>query len=712
MSLNMMGSIDKSKAARLHKINSKRKRSDQFQILPVVLASIFIVLILEMLSRRSINKGLEFVFVNPLMFLFNILIVLLTLTVTMLFSRRTFFLIVISVAWLSLGIINYIILCFRSTPFTAMDFYLIKSAIGLIPYYLNTFQLILIIGITMIIIIAMIYLWKKVKKLRRQYKISILIMGLSSVLMLLLTSMALDVGKLSKEFGNLPDAYSDYGFVYCFTNSVFERGIHKPEAYSIKQINRVLNQINRRSTKIYSNDNTVFSMENSSYSEKNPNVIMIQLESFFDVNQLLDFTFSENPVPNFTNLKQEYSSGYLRVPAYGAGTINTEFEILTGMNTDFFGTGEYPFRTILKSTTCESICYNLSELGYQSYAIHNNTGTFYSRNNIYRKIGFDHFCSIEYMNNVFYNPIGWAKDHVLTEQIMKALSADDSRNFIYTITVQPHGKYPSKAVDDNKKITVSTDPGKRLSMEVSLGYDKIKATDRNYNPDDSYLNQIEYYVNQLYDTDQFIGDLIQALSDCKEPAMVLLFGDHLPPLSFEDDDLLTNNKFLTEYVLWSNFPMKNVKQDLNAYQLNAYLMSRLGFDNGIITKFHQRCIGTPDYQENLKLLQYDMLYGKRYVYGRKNPYQESILHMGILDAKISDVEEDDEKITIYGENFTPCSVVYINDHPKKTTFMSESALLIPYEDIADKEIYVAQVTQGKKILSKSELWSILKKEEQ
>ena len=58
---------------------------------------------------------------------------------------------------------------------------------------------------------------------------------------------------------------------------------------------------------------------------------------------------------------ENFSSSYLYVPSIGAGTANTEFEVITGMNLDFFGPGEYPYKTILLETTCESIGYVLPE---------------------------------------------------------------------------------------------------------------------------------------------------------------------------------------------------------------------------------------------------------------------------------------------------------------------------------------------------------------
>lgn len=99
----------------------------------------------------------------------------------------------------------------------------------------------------------------------------------------------------------------------------------------------------------------------------------------------------------------------MKVPSVGAGTANTEFEILTGMTLDYFGAGEYPYKTVLQDETCESMAYNLRELGYRTGVLHNNTGSFYSRNKVFANLGFDYFVSSEYMENLSYNPIGWAK---------------------------------------------------------------------------------------------------------------------------------------------------------------------------------------------------------------------------------------------------------------------------------------------------------------
>ena len=51
-------------------------------------------------------------------------------------------------------------------------------------------------------------------------------------------------------------------------------------------------------------------------------------------------------------MASEYSSGYCQVPSIGAGTANTEFEMLTGMSMRYFGPGEYPYKSYLKGKDC------------------------------------------------------------------------------------------------------------------------------------------------------------------------------------------------------------------------------------------------------------------------------------------------------------------------------------------------------------------------
>ena len=103
---------------------------------------------------------------------------------------------------------------------------------------------------------------------------------------------------------------------------------------------------------------------------------------------------------------------------------------MTGISVKFFGPGEYPYKSILREVTCESTPYDLRPLGYTSHAIHNHRGAFYGRNKVFSNMGFDTFTSLEYMNNVMKTPRNWAKDGVLTEQILDALGSSEGPDYI------------------------------------------------------------------------------------------------------------------------------------------------------------------------------------------------------------------------------------------------------------------------------------------
>ena len=77
--------------------------------------------------------------------------------------------------------------------------------------------------------------------------------------------------------------------------------------------------------------------------------------------------------------------------------------------------------------------------------------------------------------------------------------------------------------------------------------------------------------------------------------------------------------------------------DINAYELNSEIMSRLGMSVGMMNKYQQNYKDDINYKQNLEALSYDMLYGKRYIYGETNPFKKTDLKMGVKDIKVTDV---------------------------------------------------------------------------
>ncbi|MDY4976088.1 MAG: LTA synthase family protein, partial [Clostridia bacterium] len=328
-----------------------------------------------------------------------------------------------------------------------------------------------------------------------------------------------------------------------------------------------------------------------------------------------------------------------------------------------------------QESTCESLAYNLKERGYRTHAIHNHKGTFYDRNLVYANLGFDDFISAENMEPLEYTPRNWEKDGILTNQILKCLDSTEQQDFVFTVTVQTHGKYPT-----NRRSYV-----RHVRVEAEKNETKDQAKRR---------HQLEYYANQVYETDLFVGDLIQALEQRGEPTILLLYGDHLPALDLTEEDLTDGNLYQTDYVIWDNLGLEKQDGFLHCYQMSSTLMERIGFSNGLMTKYHQNCRQDSYYYENMGILEYDMLYGSRYSYGEGEiPYQPTELRFGLADVVITDVVSSDEGVvTVYGENFTTHSKLYINEEKyNDTVYIDEHTLTLPGKWLQPEDkIYVGQ----------------------
>lgn len=600
----------------------------------------------EILSRKSFLSVLYYIQDRPLIFLYNSLVIAFTVSFALLTRKRVFGFSLLAIVWLLMGTVNSVMLVFRTTPLTAQDFLLLKSAYSVMGSYLTAGQTAWITAGMALLLVFIAVLFKRapVRRERISYRNVAFYIGALFLSAYFATLAGIQSGLLSDRFGNIGDAYLEYGFPYCFGNSLLNTGIDRPSDYSPQIVDELIAEVEKP-------------IPHSAYPEliqkeeqEKPNIIFLQLESFFDPAHIRGAEFSENPLPNFTSMRRLYSSGYLWVPSVGAGTANTEFEVITGMDLDFFGPGEYPYKTILKETTCESIAYNLREEGYKSHVLHNNDGTFYERNQVFPQLGFDSFTSLEYMYPEEFTPMGWAKDSILTGEIKKSLESTKERDVIYVISTQGHGSYPPEKREDSR----------------------IRATYKG----EEESGSLEYYVNQIYEMDCFIGDLTRMLKDYPERVILAMYGDHLPGFAFINEDLTNGDIYQTEYIIWDNYGLAKRDNDLEAYQLAACVMERAGLHSGLLTRFHQVFRGEEDYLEKLELLQYDMLYGKREIYGGENPYQPTKLSMGTEPILLDRVLAEEGGCIVQGSGFTRYSHVMINGEYVETEYESPEELAI------------------------------------
>ena len=128
--------------------------------------SVFEVVLLEMLGRRSLLSPFVFIFHNPLVFLYNILIVYFTLSLALLFKRRGFAMGLIFLLWTAVGIINFVLLGYRITPFSAIDFIMFSDVLSMFNIYFNLVQRIAIVLGIILFIIIIVLAFLKIPKIK------------------------------------------------------------------------------------------------------------------------------------------------------------------------------------------------------------------------------------------------------------------------------------------------------------------------------------------------------------------------------------------------------------------------------------------------------------------------------------------------------------------------------------------------------------------
>lgn len=607
------------------KIVLKIKKGEIFCAVVIAFAITFI---LEMLGRRSFLAGIAFLFESPLLFLYNVLIVLVTLSLALFMRKRFFGFALVALFWIAIGITNFITQSMRILPLTSIDF--ANVTLNLLIVYIGVLGVVFLVAGSLASIAAFFFIYRKFPRLHAYGAMrALLTVLLLSAVMIAFSVFAIPVVAESEdEPMNINETYEKYGFAASFTRTFVDKGLREPENYSENYIKTNLpSSLFPRKTDV-------------------PNVIFVQLESFFDAKYISGISYSSDPCPVFTHLKDTCISGLVSVPSIGAGTVNTEFEVLSGMNIDFFGLGEYPYQSVLQEKSCETAASVFRSYGLTSTAIHNYEGTFYNRNTVYANLGFDTFIPVEFMTNTEKNSIGWVKDKAVLPYIEKTLEKTESRDFVFCVTVQAHGRYPNDS-EIQREITVNGTE-ERLRAEY------------------------EYYINEIHEVDMFIGALVSYFESFEEPVVLVLYGDHLPCLTGLESDRLTHGTaYTTEYVIWSNIGLDGKDKDIEAYQLSSYLFELLEINGGVMPMCHSEYSGKENYDEITELFQYDILFGQNYSSAK---CERTTLTFGTGDIAVTSVNMVGNILYVHGSGFNEYSAVYSGGIARNTEYVSPTIL--------------------------------------
>ena len=329
-------------------------------------------------------------------------------------------------------------------------------------------------------------------------------------------------------------------------------------------------------------------------------VIYVLSESFSDPARISGVSMSQNPIPNIQEIMSKTTSGLMQSDGYGGGTANMEFQTLTGL----------PFYNLSPSVSViyTEVVPKMNKLpaisdSYSSQnrtVIHLASPSNYSRNIIYRDLGYDTF--------IHYGTQGLQGDHIggnysdktTYNQVLDHLKTDQSQ-FFSVMTMQNHMPW------------TEVNP-----IYMSASYSGFTEAGN---------KSLSSYVRMLYHTDNATKEFLDKLSKIDKKITVVFYGDHLPGLypqsAFKDHP---ENQYLTDYFIWSNYETPKLNYPLvNSSDFSALLLeqtnSKVSPYYALLTEvLHKASVdkkaldsSAQEIADDLKLIEYDMVGGKGYL---------------------------------------------------------------------------------------------------
>ncbi len=260
--------------------------------------------------------------------------------------------------------------------------------------------------------------------------------------------------------------------------------------------------------------------------EPRPHLVAVQSESFFDPRPLFAGIRSD-VLGEFDALKRSaFAHGKLRVPAWGANTVRSEFAFLSAIEASRLGVHRFnPYRKLVGNGIA-SLASHLKRLGYRTVCVHPYAASFYGRNKVMPALGFDAFIDIRsFAGSERCGP--YIGDEALARHVCELVTNADEPIFIYVITMENHGP---------------------LHLETATADDVRALYDATPPPG---CEDLTIYLRHLRNADRMLATLRETLARLDRPASLCWFGDHVPIMA-EAYEALGAPAGDTEYLLWNN----------------------------------------------------------------------------------------------------------------------------------------------------------------
>lgn len=432
-------------------------------------------------------------------------------------------------------------------------------------------------------------------------------------------------------YGNEPTFWNqEYGAQYNgaiqqFLNNIDTSIMESNSNYSKKRVNKLVGKYKKQAEKI--NKGRINNLSTQT-------IVFNLSESLANPNRLKEVELSQNPLSYIDSVKKITTSGLMISSGLGGGTANMEYMTLTGLPvSNFSPTIATPYTQVVPNSNQTLTINNYFK---KSTAIHPYRGSFYSREVVYKKFGFQKFMylgskyKIKYKMKIGTNP--YLSDETAYQNTLDVINSYKNGQFINLVTMQNHLPY-SDYYDNSEDYQVSGDM------------------------DDGEKYNISNYSTGLSYTDKAVQKFIEQIDEINKPITLVFYGDHLPGIySNIDGNSLEARE--TDYFIYSNkyarqHGAKNLKHvkyvspidfiALTAEQTNSKvspyyaLLTEIqkelptikvyAYNNGKNPVFVNKKGKTIKYKQltkkqkrlynDLKLVQYDLTAGNQYLYKTK-----------------------------------------------------------------------------------------------
>ena len=477
----------------------RRRMSAPVTLLALLLSAVAVTLLAVCIQPGSFMDSLRIYAKAPLLIPLNGLPAIVLITVIYMLFGNVFA--GASVSALVLGLLSYanrLKIEGRNDPLVPADIQLLRESLNAVgEYQLDLHPMLIALIVLFVLGFAVLAILCPSARLRVRARMVSLLLALGvfgGCLATIYPSQAFYDALPDTNKANVPQVYNTYGVIYCFLHNLNLYPVDKPEGYDAAVVEQWETETLEPDT------------------PKDVNIVFILGEAFTDMPDEPEFSYDEeaNPIHLYHQLTEsdQAISGHMTVSGFGAGTANTEFDILTGMQTETIAEHTTSsFRVVHRSLDSLARVY-LAD-GYRAWLLHPGQSWFYNRCSVYPYFGITEHTFMDAFTDADYNG-SYITDAAFEEHLSSYLTENggDGHEFVFSISIENHQAYTYDKFDHP------------VSMELP--------TDANLT--DSGREQLEVYFYGLQHTSEMLWSLTRTLDDLDAPTMLVFFGDHRPAL--------------------------------------------------------------------------------------------------------------------------------------------------------------------------------------